>query len=65
MLLRPTSYFQKHSLGGQGEEYMAKAIEQNENILKFGYSFQNPGARNKADRAILKHNEGSKSLDCI
>lgn len=48
---------QKQPFGGNGEECMAKAIHENENILKFGYSFMQAGPRNKADRAIIRHNE--------
>ena len=40
---------------------MANAITKNQNILKFGYSFRQAAPRNKADRAIIKNNEISKS----
>ena len=53
---------QKNALGGQGEEQMANCIEQNPNIIKFGYSFMNSSARNKADRAILQHNDNIRQL---
>ena len=43
---------------------MATAIDKNENILKFGYSFKNPGPRNKADRAIIRHNEACMYFVC-
>ncbi|XP_065673639.1 reticulocyte-binding protein homolog 2a isoform X8 [Hydra vulgaris] len=48
---------QKQPFGLQGEECMATAIDKNENIIKFGYSFTQAGPRNKADRAIIRHNE--------
>merc|ERR1711962_1965340 len=48
---------QKQPFGGQGEECMASAITENQNILKFGYSFRQAAPRNKADRAIIKNNE--------
>ncbi|XP_047145980.1 putative leucine-rich repeat-containing protein DDB_G0290503 isoform X2 [Hydra vulgaris] len=48
---------QKQPFGLQGEECMAAAIDKNENIIKFGYSFTQAGPRNKADRAIIRHNE--------
>lgn len=41
---------------------MAEAIDKNENILKFGYSFKSAGPRNKADRAIIRHNENRKGI---
>ena len=57
-----TTYSKKQPFGGNGEECMATAIDKNENILKFGYSFKNPGPRNKADRAIIRHNEACMYL---
>ena len=36
---------------------MASAIVKNQKILKFGYSFKQAAARNKADRAIIRNNE--------
>jgi len=41
---------------------MATAIDKNDKILKFGYSFKAAGPRNKADRAIIRHNEVCKFL---
>lgn len=59
-------------MGTAVELEMAKMLEENTNILKFGYQFTQQGPRTRAANAVTKNNDLGKthafqikSLNCI
>ena len=50
-------FFQRQQLGTSVELEMAKMLEENTNILKFGYQFTQQGPRTRAANAITKNND--------
>lgn len=53
-------FFQRQQLGTSVELEMAKMLEENTNILKFGYQFTQQGPRTRAANAITKNNDLGK-----
>lgn len=51
-------------MGTAVELEMAKMLEENTNILKFGYRFTQQGPRTRAANAITKNNDLGKTYNC-
>ncbi|XP_077993508.1 tropomodulin-2-like [Glandiceps talaboti] len=51
---------QRSVLGNKVEMEVAKALEKNKTLLKFGLSFEQAGARSRAHRALIRNHELSR-----
>lgn len=50
-------FFQRQQLGTTVEMEIAKMLEENNSIVKFGYHFTQQGPRSRAGQAITKNND--------
>lgn len=56
--------FQRQQLGATVEMEIAKMLEENNGIVKFGYHFTQQGPRSRAAAAITKNNDLGMANAC-